>query len=219
MEEEATMTLDSEAERLWRAARALAAEANSSLPPLLFFTDPDRTPAPWITARALPRGAAVVYRGFGRPAALEEAFLLREATQQTGVRLLIALDADLAREVGADGLHLPEREAARAPSLRQAHADWMITAAWHPGRGRPPVGEGLDALIVSPVFTPGGASSGEPLGAVGLAKAASGSPIPCYGLGGIDAERAEGLSGTGACGIAAIQAIQTAFGRDARIRT
>ncbi|HEY0926902.1 MAG TPA: thiamine phosphate synthase, partial [Brevundimonas sp.] len=48
---------------LWDAALALnrAATAVSpgaaSLPPLLFFTDPERTPRPWETAARQPAGA------------------------------------------------------------------------------------------------------------------------------------------------------------------
>ena len=49
---------------LWREAQGLARAAAAvspravGLPPLLFFTDPQRTPQPWRTAAALPAGAA-----------------------------------------------------------------------------------------------------------------------------------------------------------------
>ena len=60
-------------ERLWRAARRLRAgrkAAGDRLPPLLFFTDPDRTPSPETVMKRLPRGAGVVFRPFGRPQVL-----------------------------------------------------------------------------------------------------------------------------------------------------
>lgn len=205
------MALNSEAERLWRAAQSLAADVDSSLPPLLFFTDPTRTPCPWITAGALPRGAAVVHRGFGRPDTAETARRLRHATRQSGVLLLIGQDAALAEDVAADGIHLAERDAGRATDLRSAQPNWRFTAAWHPGSGPPPRTGALDALVVSPVFQPGGASSGTPLGREGLANAVRASSAPVYALGGLDAENIKSLAGTGVCGVAAVEAIQAAF--------
>ena len=208
------MSLDSEADRLWRAARALSeAAVTPHLPPLLFFTDPDRTPEPWIVAARLPVGAGVVYRGFGRPEAEADAGRLRAATRGANVRLLIGKDADLAAAVEADGVHLPERDTDRASDLRRRHPDWLITAAWHPARDpSPPKPQGLDALIASPTFMPGGRSSGSPLGAVGLATAVAASQLPVYALGGITAERASDLARSGACGIAAVDAIVSAWG-------
>ena len=106
-----------DARGLWSAAQALnrAATAVSPradvLPPLLFFTDPERTPRPWRTAACLPAGAAVVYRAFGAPDARGTGRRLRRVTRAAGVRLLVGLDFDLARAIQADGVHLPEREA------------------------------------------------------------------------------------------------------------
>ncbi|HEY2177706.1 MAG TPA: thiamine phosphate synthase, partial [Caulobacteraceae bacterium] len=58
--------------QIWRATRRLAGRRGRgrSLPPLLFFTDPSRTPDPAGIAERLPRGAGVVYRAFGAPDAL-----------------------------------------------------------------------------------------------------------------------------------------------------
>ena len=44
-----------------------AAGERKRLPRLLVFTDPQRTPNLEALARALPRGAALVYRSFGAP--------------------------------------------------------------------------------------------------------------------------------------------------------
>ena len=96
---------------LWEVASVLARDAAkdsramgcaaTNLPPLLFFTDPDRTPRPWETAARLPGGAGVVFRGFGAAGARDTALRLREATARRGVRLLVGLDADLAEAAGA----------------------------------------------------------------------------------------------------------------------
>lgn len=205
-----------EARALWDVATALnrAAAAVSpraaALPPLLFFTDPARTPRPWETAARLPAGSAVVFRAFGASDAVETGRRLRAATRAAGVRLLVGWDLDLARTIAADGLHLPERTAMAAPALRAAWPDAVMTAAWH-GKETPPVA-GLDALILSPVFPAGGASADKPpLGIEGFKALVRRAALPVYALGGIDAKTTDGLTGSGACGLAGVAAVESAF--------
>ena len=212
-----------DAEILWEVASVLARDAakvsrardrvGPGLPPLLFFTDPDRTPRPWETAARLPTGSGVVFRHFGRADARETALRLREATRACDGLLLIGLDAELAEAVDADGVHLPERALDQAAGLAALRPDWIITGAAH---SRAALGTArLDALIVSPVFPAGGASAHRP--ALGLKTFTSWIEVascPVYALGGIDGGNARGLIGSGACGIAGVSAIQAAFGPD-----
>ena len=208
----------SDAETLWEVACVLArdaakvsrAPAPRALPPLLFFTDPVRTPRPWETAARLPAGAAVVFRHFGQADALDTALRLRDVTARVDVQLLIGLDADLAEGVGADGLHLPERALDQAGPLSEVHPDWLITGAAHAGSvlDAPRLG----ARVLSPLFAAGGASSGTPpLGFTAFRALAASAPCPVYALGGIDAKNAQSLIGSGACGLAGVSAIQAAF--------
>lgn len=205
----------SDAETLWETARVLARDAakvsqGPVLPPLLFFTDPARTLRPWETAVRLPAGAAVVFRHFGQANARETALRLREVTAARGVQLLIGLDAALAEAVGADGLHLPERALDQARPLSDAHPEWLITGAAHEGSALDH--PHLHARILSAVFTAGGASSATPpLGLAKFGRLASSATRPIYALGGIDADNAQGLVGSGACGLAGVSAIQAAF--------
>lgn len=211
------MTVDPDDNQLWQTAQALnrsaaaVSPAVASLPPLLFFTDPIRTPTPWEVAARLPRGAAVVYRGFGRPEMVEEARTLRQVTADRGLRLLIGHDADLAAAIGADGVHLPERVLDRAEGLRSRHPEWIITGALHEDVARPGR-EALDAVILSPVFRAGGSSAGrDPLGVANVTQRVSRLSVPAYGLGGITAETASALADTGLCGLAAIDGVVKAF--------
>ena len=206
----------SDAETLWEVARVLARDAAKvsrsprPLPPLLFFTDPVRTPRPWETAAGLPAGSGVVFRHFGRPDARETALRLRETTAAGGVILLIGLDADLAGAVGADGLHLPERALDQARSLSETRPDWLITGTAHAGAALD--APHLHARVLSPVFAAGGASSDTPaLGLAAFRALAAAAAVPVYALGGIDAGNARGLIGSGACGLAGVSAIQAAF--------
>src|SRR5262245_11638247 len=101
------------------------------LPPLLFFTDPERTPDLAAIIARLPYGSAVVYRHFGAADRAAVARTLRLQTKRRGLKLLIGADESLAQRVGADGVHLPERLAAKTKALRRRHPKWLITAAIH----------------------------------------------------------------------------------------
>lgn len=213
-----------DAETLWDVASVLAREAAKvsraegrttlNLPPLLFFTDPDRTPRPWETAARLPAGSGVVFRHFGRDDAYDTARRLREATAGRDGLLLIGLDAELAERVGADGIHLPERALDQAKAMSRARPDWRITGAVHRLQGLEAASD-LDAVVVSPVFQAGGTSSGKtPLDLPGLTKFVRTSGVPVYALGGIDSSNARSLIGSGACGLAGVASIQSAFGPD-----
>lgn len=212
----------SNADALWRVASGLAREAakvsradgapRPNLPPLLFFTDRDRTPEPWRLAARLPVGAGVVFRHFGASDARETALRLREATLRRDGLLLIGRDADLAEAVEADGVHLPEALISEAAALAVRHPGWTLTAAFH-GHSPLPDLTGLDALVVSPVFPAGGASGEKaPLGLEGLTELARTLPRPVYALGGVNASNAPRLAGSGAYGIAGVGSIREAFG-------
>ncbi|WP_225212506.1 thiamine phosphate synthase [Brevundimonas guildfordensis] len=207
-------TLSEEAQSLWDAARSLARtgpQAGRPLPPLLFFTDPARTPRPWETAARLPAGAGVVFRHFGASDRLETGRRLREATHTAGVRLLVGLDAELAERIEADGVHLPERALSAAYALSGRRPDWLLTGAAHSAEAVQGARD-LHALVLSPVFPAGGASAAKPaLGVEGFSALAALAPCPVYALGGITAANASRLASTGACGLAGVGAIQTAF--------
>jgi thiamine-phosphate pyrophosphorylase len=211
------MTLSEDARTLWQTATALARAAAAvspskvPLPPLLFFTDPARTPRPWETAARLPAGAGVVFRHFGATDALEIGQRLRAVTRQAGLRLLVGLDAELAERIEADGVHLPERALSAAYALSGRRPDWLLTGAAHSAKTMKAARD-LDALILSPVFPAGGASAGKTaLGVEGFQAMAADAPCPVYSLGGINATNAGALIGSGACGIAGVDAVQTAF--------
>lgn len=210
-----------DARALWAAAQALsrsvtpakAAVSPRPLPPLLFFTDPARTPRPWETAARLPTGAGVIYRAFGAADAVETGLRLREATRAAGVVLLVGLDAELAEQIEADGVHLPERALTAAYTLSGRRPDWLLTGAAHSLQAVHSARD-LHALVVSPVFPAGGASAAkQALSVEGFADLAAQAPCPVYALGGITARNVGALSESGACGLAGVDAIQAAFSR------
>ena len=178
------------------------------MPPLLFFTDPQRTPDIEAAARRLPPGAAIVYRTFGDPGAEIQARRLVELARRRKLRLLIGADAALAARVGADGVHLPERLAAQAPRLR--HSGWVVTTAAHsPRAARRALAFGADAAVVSAVFPSRSPSAGPPMGPLRLAALARMAGGPIYALGGVNDETASRLLPAGLVGLAAVEALRT----------
>jgi thiamine-phosphate pyrophosphorylase len=180
--------------------------ARKALPPLLFFTDPERTPDPEAVARTLPRGAAVVFRAFGAPDAASRALRLKAVCRTRGLKLLIGADAALARRIGADGVHLPERLAWRARCVRRP--GFLVTAAAHSlTAARRGLAAGADAVVVSAAFASNSPSAGPPLGPVRLALLVRAARGPVYALGGVTNETARRLKDAGLVGLAAVEGL------------
>ena len=132
------------------------------------------------------------------------------------------LNADLSNLMGemgkipsADGVHLAERDLGRAQDLTRRWPAWLLTGACH---GKPSETDGLDALVMSPVFPAGGASAIKPpLGVEAFTACVGKSPLPVYALGGITAANVGQLAASGACGIAGVAAISEALRPQPRI--
>ena len=173
---------------------------------MLAFTDPQRSGDLLALAASLPRGSALVYRAFGAPDRLETAWRLRRVTWRRGVLLIVGADADLARAVRADGLHVPERRAADLPRLR---AFRLLTVAAHsPRAAARGLSLGADAVVISPVFESRSPSAGHTLGVLRAAQWVRGAKGAVYGLGGIDGKNAARAAATGLAGLAGVEAFR-----------
>jgi len=191
---------------LWRTARRLRGAGR--LPPLLFFTDPERTPSPEAVMRRLPPGAGVVFRAFGRPEVVAQGPLLRALARSCGLVFLVGGDPALARRLRADGLHLPERDIPVCLVRRAWPRAFIVTAAAHsPLAIRRAERAGVDAIVVSPAFASASPSAGPPLGTTRLASWVRAAKRPIYALGGVNAHTAKRLLGTGVRGLAAVDGL------------
>ncbi|HVY84164.1 MAG TPA: thiamine phosphate synthase [Caulobacterales bacterium] len=192
------MVLDALARRLNREA------GRPAIPALFFFTDPERTPAPAKIAERLPRGAAVVYRHFGAADRLSVAKALAAVCRRRGLTLLIAADPALARRVGADGVHWPER------LVHKARAGvGLQTGAAHSRRGLArAAATQLDAAILAPVFPSRSPSAKRPLGPLRAGILALAAALPVIALGGVNARTAKRLPGRGFAGLAAVEGLR-----------
>ncbi len=138
---------------------------------------------------------------------------LRLATRAMGAALFVNGSAVVARDVGADGVHL----GGGAGGVSEARAvvgrrTWVSLAAHNDDDVRRANAEGADAVFVSPVFAPGASPrlpAKEPRGpdAIRSARACARRDVAVYALGGITAETAGACAAAGADGVAVIRAL------------
>lgn len=176
------------------------------------MTDPQRVLDPVAIARALPEGAAIIYRHFGKPGHQREADTLRQVSFERGLQFLIGHDPELAIAVGADGVHFRRDAELRAPMLwRQNCPDWLITMAGLKGEqdytGDLSV---LDGLFISSVFYSKSPSAGDPIGVDALTEICRELSVPVFALGGVNPRTVQKLENTGAAGLAGIDGLLSA---------
>jgi thiamine-phosphate pyrophosphorylase len=202
-------------------------------PRLVLITDPAFSDEAVVrcvrsVASALPAGALCVQVRDKRrllPSLRLFALQLRRVTHDGGAVLVVNGHPELARDVGADGVHLGE-DARRAMSVEQARTRfgrraWISVAAHSDDDVRRAVDEGVDAVLVSPIFptralSPDGLSlrtspsvpkRARGTGALRSARTLAGSRVAVFALGGVTRERARACAEAGADGLAVIRAL------------
>lgn len=197
---------------LARAALRLNARAGLAgrLPALVLMTDEKRLADPRAAALALPKGSAVIVRHTVSKARAKLAHALAEIARDNSLVLLIAGDAELADEVRADGLHLPEVHLAEAAHWRGLRPQWLITVAAHSATALRRAAEaGAHAAFLAPVFATKSHPDAQPLGPMRFINMARGAGLPVYALGGINAANVGRLAQARVAGIAAVEGLST----------
>lgn len=179
--------------KLVRAARSVQGHFPPHLPPVLVFTDPDRSPPALDLAPAIPRNWALVYRHFGAAGRKEIALKLSQMAKRNGFQLLIGADPDLARSVRADGVHWPERLEREARRYAQ-HFKLNTMSAHGPPRLRRPSATPISALVLSTVFPSESPSASVPLGVRRFRTLSRSTDVPVYGLGGVNGDTGRQIS-------------------------
>ena len=142
----------------------------------------------------------------GRPL-LALAERLRTETARTGALLLVNDRIDVALAAEADGVHLGGGSVPVQVARRLLPPEALVGVSTHaPGEVVAAAGVGADFVFFGPVYaTP--AKAGAPQGEGRLREAAAAAAIPVLAIGGITAERVEGVRAAGAAGVAVIRAI------------
>jgi thiamine-phosphate pyrophosphorylase len=168
-------------------------------------------------ARALPPGKLCVQlRDKHRALVSLRVFAsrLRLVTRSLGVGLVINGDPALARDVGADGVHLG-RDSGTVADARAVCGPraWITVSAHSDGAVRRAIADGAAAALVSPVFPSRPPSvfaeekEGRGLDALRSARAVAGDRIRLYALGGVDADNARSCAEAGADGVAVVRSL------------
>ncbi len=162
-------------------------------------------------AAALPPGVLAVQlrdKARERRALYALAVRLRAATTPHGAMLLVNADAEVARDAGADGVHLGGG-AMSVADARQVlgETSWISVAAHTDGDVAWAVEHGADAALVSPIFTTPGKGVPRGIGAIESARALAKDRIALYALGGVDRVTAPLCVRAGATGVAAVGAV------------
>lgn len=146
------------------------------------------------------------------------AHALLDVTAPRGVPLLINARLDLAREIAAQGVHLPEHGPSVAEARALLGAEALVGVSRHDVAGLArAAAEGANFATLSPVFdTP---DKGIPLGVDGFAAlvADAAGPLSVYALGGVRAEAVADLVRAGARGVAVIREVFGAPDPSARL--
>jgi len=132
---------------------------------------------------------------------------VREITTQHQAKLIIHSQADIAKAVNADGVHLASSDISEIPAIR----DWLkmpnislSTSCHNLDELKKSHHYGADFAMLSPVFPTQSHPGAPALGIDTFQQIAKDSPLPIIALGGIDANNRSQLSGFG---IATIRAI------------
>ena len=138
----------------------------------------------------------------------EMAKAILQLTQKYKALLFINHRAELAEDIGADGVHLTESSAA-VRKVRKQYPDLLIGKSIHSLAGAMRAQQqGADFVTFSPVYdTPSKQQYGPPQGLEKLKQVCTGLDIPVLALGGIDLSRITPIRNHGAFGVALIRGI------------
>ncbi len=167
-------------------------------------------------ARAMPPGTLCVQLRDKRrgPASLRLfAATLRAVTAREGAWLVVNGDPRIARDAGADGVHLGGGAGPVAGARAVLGRGWVSVAAHSDADVARAAADGADAVLVSPIFATRPPSPGAPekaprgLWALRSARAVAGRRLALYALGGVTVERAPASVAAGADGVAVLRAL------------
>ena len=189
------------AAKLAMAAQYLKKHSGASPPfTLAFMTDCTRAPNPELIARALPPNSAIVLRDYAHPDRHALARRLRIISAQRKCLLLVGADTELAKDVGADGVH--------SPNWHNSPPGFGISsvACHNPEELKRPAAMRADVIFLSPAFETKSHPGTTPLGLANFKRLAGEAPAPVLALGGVAHENSRRLRGPNIAGLAAISA-------------
>jgi thiamine-phosphate pyrophosphorylase len=150
----------------------------------------------------------------------QEAVKLRELTRSAGVLLTIDDRVDVALAVGADGIHLGERDMPLTAARRLIGSNMILGASARTSEGvRLAQQNGADYLGLGAMFLSGTKEDAVHVGPERLRQLRSSIRIPILAIGGITADNVGAVIQAGADGVAVIGSVMRADDMTAAIKT
>lgn len=179
----------------------------------LYLITPDEPDTARLLARVdgvLDQATWLQYRNKAADAALrrEQAAALRRACLRAGVPLIVNDDAQLARAIGADGVHLGEDDGRVADARALLGDEAIVGASCYDDleRAARMAAAGADYLAFG-AFFPTASKRTTRRATPGLLRAAGGLGLPRVAIGGINADNAAALAAAGADLVAVIGSV------------
>jgi thiamine-phosphate pyrophosphorylase len=181
----------------------------------LYAVTPDAHDGAWLRARvqqALVGGARVVqYRSKSRDGALKlrQARDLAALCRPQGVLFIVNDDVEIARECGADGVHLGREDASIAAARARLGGNTLIGVSCYAdlARAQQCVDAGADYLAFGSFFASGVKPAAARASLAVLREARSRWPLPLVAIGGLTPANAAPVLAAGADALAVISAL------------
>ena len=188
------------------SSHARRLKAAAGVERLILMTDAARLPDPEAAIASLPAGSIVIFRDYNHPDRASLGRKLKRVCHAAGCWFLVAGDIALARQLRADGVHLPEYMLAAKP--KGADAFSLVTAACHSVSAlRRAERASVSLAIISPVFPTESHPDAKTLGVPGLARLQARTKLPVAALGGVNMKNARQLRALRLAAIAGISGI------------
>lgn len=129
---------------------------------------------------------------------------LSEICRSFQVKLILNRDADIFKQVEADGLHLTHERASRIDT-RPINTDRLFSVSCHNSAEIIQASKlGADYLFLSPLKTAISHDAGEPLGLARFRELLAQADCPVFALGGVQSNDVKGVQQAGGAGVAMI---------------
>ncbi len=204
---------------MWTKLASLSADLNKSyrirhpaqknalfLPSVIMITDHQAVPYPEKIIAHLPPDSYIIFRDYDIKDRAETAVHVQKICKKNNLLFGIANDEELARNLNADGLHLPEYRLSEIPKLKN---EFFISISCHSEASLKEAHSLFpDVAFLSPVF----ATSSHPesfndpsltIGAKEFGQICQRIKLPLYALGGLNEDNISEIKN--AAGIAAIR--------------
>ncbi|MCP4393242.1 MAG: hypothetical protein GY804_03090 [Alphaproteobacteria bacterium] len=168
------------------------------LPKQLFLTDEHRHPEIediFCIANKLQKDSGIIFRHYEHAKRKEFSLIIKEFCTKKGIKLIIADSLSMAKELDADGIHLPEwmtknknSTTNELPTIMEWAQDngKILTTAAHSFEALETAHRiNADAALLSPIFTTQSHPNAKIIDEELLIIWSKNSPVPLYALGGI----------------------------------